>query len=167
MHSLLGATCSKYHLPPYWFLSKELHQAFLQCTDSQLQHIPNTLNQGIWLIHMHYIEHFLNALITKCTMLKIPSISILVHVQWIASSIFSMHWLIGATYSKYPQSRYLTDPHALHWTLPQCIINKVQHAQITIYIHTCSQEMNCIEHFFNALTHRCNILQIPSIRVLD
>ena len=148
-------------------MCNELHRAFVQCTDSQVQHYPNTLNQGIWLIHMLYIEHLLNALITKCTMLKIPFISILVHVQWIASSIFSMHWLIGATNSKYPQSGYLTNPHALYLTLPQCIINKVQHAQITIYIHTCSQEMNCIEHFFKALNHSCNILQIPSIRVLD
>ena len=167
MHWLLGATCSKYHQPPHWFPGNELHRAFLQGIDSQVQRTPNTLNQGIWLIHMHYIEHLLNVLITRCNMLKIPSNSILVPRKWIASSISSKHWLACAAYSKYPQSGYLNNPHALHWTLRQCINNKVTHAQNTLYFHTGSCAMNCIEHFFNALTHRCNIIQIPSIRALD
>ena len=137
MHWLLCATCSKYHLFSYWFISKELHRALIQCTDSQVQQTPNTLNQGIWQIHMHYIERFLNSLTTRCNLLKILSTSIPVSRKWIASSISSMHLLTGATYSKYPQSGYLTNPHALHWTLPQCINYKGHHAQNTIYLHTC------------------------------
>ena len=167
MHLLTGATCSKYHPSPYWFPDNKLHPAFLQCTDSHLQHTLNTINQGFWLIRMNYIWDFINTLITRCKMLKIPLISITVPRQWIASSISSRYWLTVSPYSKYPQSGYLINPHALHWTFAQCIINKVQHAQNTIYLHTDSQEINCIEHFFKALNHSCNILQIPSIRVFD